>query len=152
MLRLAAIVPPDWERLEAMAERLKLSTVERKYLEDFASFPIIRDEWSGPQFDALLYQHGASGAETRLKLALSHSSLKAQGDVNELERVARLVALLDRVMSWIKPVLPVKGADLLRAGFVAGPEIGEKLAALEALWLESNFKLSQDELLAKLKH
>jgi poly(A) polymerase len=55
-------------------------------------------------------------------------------------------------MKWQKPVMPVKGADLLDAGFDAGPQIGEKLATLENLWVSSNFTLSKEELLAKLKH
>jgi len=55
-------------------------------------------------------------------------------------------------MKWQKPVMPIKGADLIEAGFDAGPQIGEKLATLEKQWVSSNFKLSKDELLAKLKH
>lgn len=152
MLRLAAIVPPDGERLMAMADRLKLSTVERAYLKAFADHPTIPDPISGPQFDAMLYAHGALGAEVNLKIMLASASAKAEGNAEELPRVARLNSLLAHAKTWRKPVMPVKGADLIDAGFEAGPEIGEKLAGLENLWVSSNFKLSKDELLAKLKH
>ena len=152
MLRLAAIVPPDEERLAAMAERLKLSTAERDYLRAFASYPKISDELSGSQFDEMLYRHGAAGAEVNLKIALAHASTKADHDSDALSRVGRLTALLDRTLKWEKPAMPVKGADLIASGFSAGPEIGEKLGTLENLWVSSNFKLTKDELLAKLKH
>ena len=152
MLRLATIVPPDSERLMAMADRLKLSAVERGYLKAFAEHPTIPDQISGPQFDAMLYANGVVGAGANLKIMLANTSAKAEGNTEELPRVARLGSLLDRVMKWQKPVMPVKGADLIEAGFDAGPQIGEKLATLEKQWVSSNFKLSKDELLAKLKH
>jgi len=152
MLRLAAIVPPDAERLMALADRLKLSTAERGYLKAFAEHPTIPDQISGPQFDAMLYMNGVVGAEANLKIMLANMSAKAEGKAEELPRVARLGALLDRAMKWRKPAMPVKGADLIEAGFDPGPQIGEKLATLEEQWVASNFKLSKDELLAKLKH
>jgi poly(A) polymerase len=152
MLRLAAIVPPDAERLMALADRLKLSTAERGYLKAFAEHPTIPDQISGPQFDAMLYMNGVVGAEANLKIMLANMSAKAEGKAEELPRVARLGALLDRAMKWRKPAMPVKGADLIEAGFDPGPLIGEKLATLEEQWVASNFKLSKDELLAKLKH
>jgi len=152
LLRLAAIVPPDSERLMAMADRLKLSTAERGYLKAFAEHPTIPDQISGPQFDAMLYANGVVGADANLKIMLANTSAKAEGNVEELPRVARLGSLLDRAVKWRKPVMPVKGADLIEAGFEAGPQVGEKLATLEKQWVSSNFKLSKDELLAKLKH
>ena len=152
MLRLAAIVPPDAERLAAMGERLRLSTAERDYLSAFADYPTISDQISGAQFDAMLYANGVEGAQANLRIALGNASAKAEANADELPRVARLVALLDRATEWRKPVMPIKGADLIKAGFEAGPEIGEKLALLEDLWVASNFRLAKDELLAKLRH
>ena len=150
MLRLAAIVPPDAERLAATADRLKLSTMERDYLNAFASYPKISDELSGSQFDEMLYRNGASGAEAGLKIALAHALPRAEHDPAALARVGRLASLLDRTLKWEKPVMPVKGADLIASGLNAGPVIGEKLGRLEDLWVSSNFKLTKDELLAKL--
>ncbi len=46
------------------------------------------------------------------------------------------------------PTMPVNGKDLLASGIKAGPEVGKTLARLEALWIESGFSLSKDELLA----
>lgn len=48
------------------------------------------------------------------------------------------------------PMMPVTGKDMLASGIKAGPEVGKTLARLEALWIESGFSLSKDELLAQL--
>ena len=75
----------------------------------------------------------------------------AAGDApDDLSRVARLSVLFERASSWTRPVMPVKGADLVASGVPAGPEIGEKLAKLEDAWLSSNFRLTREELLATL--
>ena len=148
LLRLSAIIPVDVERIEAMAVRLRLSTSEREVLVNYAACPAIGDEMSGAQLDLLLYRHGNGGAIGRLKMALA----KEAAGYDDLAKIGRLTTLLDRARIWTKPVMPVKGADLLAAGFTAGPEIGEKLAVLEERWVASNFKLEKDALLAGLKH
>jgi poly(A) polymerase len=146
LLRLSVIIPTDVERVEAMATRLKLSTAEREALIDYASCPAISDEMSGTQLDQMLYRHGNGGAVGKLKMALA----KEVAGYDDLTKIGRLTTLLDRARSWTKPAMPVKGADLLARGMSAGPEIGEKLAGLEAAWAASNFRLTKDELLATL--
>lgn len=150
MLRLSVIIPPDVERIEALATRLKLSGADRAALVAFAACPVIGDETSGAQLDLLLYrQTSTAGAIGRLKMALAKAI--AGGDTpDDLSRVARLSVLLERASSWTRPVMPVKGADLVASGLPAGPQVGEALARLEDAWLSSNFRLSREELLATL--
>lgn len=150
MLRLSAIIPDDVERIEAMATRLRLSTAERATLTEYAACPQIGDGMSGAQLDQLLYRHGNGGAIGRLKMALAKASAGADDDVAALAPIGRLRTLLDRAESWTRPVMPVRGADLIASGVPAGPDVGEKLSKLEDAWLSSNFKLTKDELLATL--
>ena len=150
LLRLSAIVPPDSARIEAMATRLRLSTVERARLVDFAEAPAIADDLSGPAFDRLLYQHGPDGILGRIEMALAKALAETEGEADDLARMARLGSLMDRARAWKRPAMPVRGTDLMAAGIPAGPQIGEKLAALEAAWVSSNFRLGKDELLATL--
>ncbi len=49
--------------------------------------------------------------------------------------------------SFIIPTMPVKGRDLINIGFIAGPEIGTKLKRLEGIWIDSDFKLTREELI-----
>jgi poly(A) polymerase len=46
--------------------------------------------------------------------------------------------------------LPVSGQDLIARGMSPGPDIGNKLEALERDWVESGFLLSRDALLTKV--
>lgn len=150
LLRLSAIIPPDGERIEAMATRLRLSLAEKATLVEFATCPPIGEAISDAQFDQLLYRHGNGGATSRLKLALAKAASLAAHDPDELARIGRLGALLEHARSWTRPVMPVRGADLIAVGVPAGPEVGLKLSRLEDAWLSSNFRLTKDELLAAL--
>jgi tRNA nucleotidyltransferase/poly(A) polymerase len=48
------------------------------------------------------------------------------------------------------PVLPVDGADALRAGVPAGPAVGAALHAVRAWWLDSEGRAGREECLARL--
>ncbi|UJW87027.1 CCA tRNA nucleotidyltransferase [Devosia sp. SL43] len=46
------------------------------------------------------------------------------------------------------PELPVSGHDLTGLGLAPGPALGQQLARLEEAWIESDFTLARDDLLA----
>lgn len=48
------------------------------------------------------------------------------------------------------PSFPLRGKDLLEAGFEPGPSVGEALAAARAEWKASDFKATREDLLASL--
>jgi poly(A) polymerase len=68
-----------------------------------------------------------------------------------MARSARLFALLKRAEAFVRPVLPIKGADVLAAGIPAGPKVGELLGKLEDGWIASQFNLSREDLLARIE-
>ncbi|WP_112436409.1 CCA tRNA nucleotidyltransferase [Rhizobium sp.] len=150
LLRLAAIVPPDAKRLEAMAARLKLANAEAAVFKAWANAAPINDEMSMAAFDRLLYRNGAEGITTRLKLALAVARGKAEGDMAEMARSARLNKLFDHAAAWVKPSFPVNGGDVMAAGIPSGRQVGETLAALEQQWVEENFASDRAILLARL--
>ncbi len=152
LLRLAAIVPPDAKRLEAMAARLKLANAEAAVFKAWANAAPINDEMSVAAFDRLLYRNGAEGLITRLKLALAVARGKAEGDMAEMARSARLNKLLDHANAWVKPSFPVNGGDVMAVGIAAGRKVGETLAALEHQWVEENFASDRATLLARLSN
>ncbi|PST19399.1 CCA tRNA nucleotidyltransferase [Rhizobium sp. JAB6] len=151
LLRLAAIVPPDVARLAELAERLRLSKAEGAYLQAWASAPTVKDDISEAGLDRLLYRHDPTGIAVRLKLTLAAARSKAEGDFEEMARVARLGKLLERAANWKKPAFPLNGADALAAGVNAGPRVGELLGKLEQEWLDGNFAMNRASLLARLK-
>jgi tRNA nucleotidyltransferase/poly(A) polymerase len=58
---------------------------------------------------------------------------------------------LDYLSKFERPRLPIKGKTLLGLGIPAGPKIGEVLDVLEEAWIDSQFSLDHDALLAKAK-
>ncbi|CCM76593.1 CCA tRNA nucleotidyltransferase [Rhizobium mesoamericanum] len=150
LLRLAAIVPPDAHRLEKMATRLKLANAEAAWFKAWAEAPVINDELSSAAFARLLYRHGTVGIQARLKLALATARGKAEGDMQEMARSARLSRLLGLAQDWKKPQFPINGGDVLDAGMPAGKQVGETLAALEEFWVEEAFTPDRAALLARL--
>jgi hypothetical protein len=49
------------------------------------------------------------------------------------------------------PPFPITGNDLLSAGFEPGPTLGDRLNALERIWIDSAFQLDREQLLDRAK-
>lgn len=151
MLRLAAIVPPDKDRLAALATRLRLSKAEAGYLAHWASAPVIDPDMKETALDRLLYRQGVEGVRTRLKLALASARADVSAGDAAMPKVARLSTLLTRAEKFKKPGFPLSGADVMAAGVEAGPKVGEVLKNLEEKWIDVNFSLDRAALTARLK-
>ncbi|MBP1883505.1 CCA tRNA nucleotidyltransferase [Sinorhizobium mexicanum] len=149
--RLAAIVPPDAERLQAMAVRLRLSKAEAAYFARFASAPVVPATLADAALDRQLYRAGAEGITTRLRLALASSRRLSENDPSLLGETAAFQGLLSRAEKWQRPVFPLTGADVLKAGVAAGPKVGEALSELENFWIERNFTPTRAALAARLE-
>ncbi|TWD54347.1 poly(A) polymerase [Agrobacterium vitis] len=150
LLRLAAMVPNDAERMKALSARLKLSKVEAQFLQDFVSAPKIADSTSELALDRLLYTHGKAGIIAQLRLSLANARSKAEGDTEAMAQSGRFSRLLQRAENFEKPVFPLNGADVIAKGIAAGPEVGDLLSQMEAMWVQANFTLSRDTLLSRL--
>lgn len=151
LLRLAAIIPPDGERLEAMAKRLRLSRAEAGHLAAWAGAPPLAATIADTAFDRMLYRHGPEGLDVSLRLALASARQKSEHDAALMPETARLQRLLTRTGKWQRPAFPLSGADVLAAGVDAGPRVGEILAALENQWVEGNFNSDRATLIARLQ-
>ncbi|MDI7860858.1 CCA tRNA nucleotidyltransferase [Rhizobiaceae bacterium n13] len=151
MLRLAAVIPPDEGRIDALAGRLRLSNAEAGILRDWARSPAVSEATVDAAFDRMLYRHGAGGLSMRLKHAVASSRARqAEGDAEAMVRTGRLTALLKRALDWKKPQFPLGGADIIAAGIASGPRVGELLEQLEQQWVDVNFSLDRASLLARL--
>ncbi|WP_137136109.1 CCA tRNA nucleotidyltransferase [Rhizobium sp. FKY42] len=150
MLRLAAIIPPDSERIRVMAGRLRFSRAEADSLQSFAAAPSITPDMAGAALDRALYQNGGTGIIMRLRLALASARAKAVDDNAEMLKAAKLDALLKRAIAFVKPHFPISGADLVELGLKPGPEFGKVLGQLEAEWVERNFIDDRAALTARL--
>jgi poly(A) polymerase len=151
LLRLAAVVPPDVERLETMAVRLRLSKAEGAFLARFAEAPAIAATLADTALDRELYRQGSEGIIGRLKLSLALARRKSETDPAFLAETAAFQRLLARAEKWQRPVFPLNGADVLKAGVPAGPRVGELLTELENFWIDRNFNVDRATLVARLE-
>lgn len=118
----------------SIAERLRLSNKQAERLGFLMAPPVkLSTDITRPALRQLLHDHGA---ERIADLAL-------QQGAPELPR---------RIDEAMPPPFPLKGSDALALGMRPGPEVGEKLRALEEAWRADDFAASRDELLTKLKH
>ncbi|WP_234186175.1 CCA tRNA nucleotidyltransferase [Shinella sp. NM-101] len=150
MLRLAAMVPADRERLKTLAGRLRLSKAEAATLDYWAAAPEIAPKLAETAFDRLLYRSGPQGLTMRLKLALAAARARGLGDAEALAFSGLCQRLLVRAEKWRKPSFPLTGADVLAAGVPAGPTVGAALSAIEDEWVAGNFHEDRARLLARL--
>ena len=100
-----------------------------------------------------------------LERACQHSHLETEKDIRRslyiygkpatlAAAIVRSNTIYDTVSQvshdWPIPEFPLKGRDLIALGATAGPELGETLTRLEENWIESDFSLTKDQLLATL--
>jgi tRNA nucleotidyltransferase/poly(A) polymerase len=149
LLRLAAIVPPDAERMGQLALRLRLSKAEAARLADWSLAEPIPATASDGELERALYHGRPTGIADRLRLAVVSARGRAVTDIEALVEAGAYVRLLRQAESWSRPSLPVGGNDLKRLGAKDGPMLGALLRDLEAAWVDSRFTLGRDALLAR---
>ncbi len=148
MLRLEAIVPPDEVRMQELARRLKMSFAERDRLVGWAMTPAPDAEASEKALARALYVGAAQGIFDRLRLALVGARARAAQEPQALPQAAGLLRQVRFLEGWSMPEFPLKGRDLGDIGVKAGPAMGKLLKDLETRWIESDFALDRDALLA----
>lgn len=111
--RLAALLPADPVVAEHVAARLRLSGAQKKRL---ASAAVRTDPPIAPQ--ALAYRIGRDEAIDRLLLTSSEPS---------------------DLISWEKPIFPLKGGQIVARGVAAGPQVARILQTVESRWIAEGF-------------
>jgi poly(A) polymerase len=126
-----------------LQQRFKLSNAEAARIQDVLEAPELSPDLTPVEQRRLLHQLGAN--TWRDAVALSFARSKA----TPADRKWRALAKLPE--KFTPPVLPVNGADLIKAGLAPGPALGEKLRALEDWWIASDFKPTRADLLTRLE-
>jgi poly(A) polymerase len=135
--RLAALLPTG--TATDIAERLRLSAIERERLID------LNGRLAPPPLDADLRTQRR--ARYRLGPERWRDLVLLQGAANGGVDAA---ALVEQAASWPIPALPVTGADARTLGIPEGKQIGALLQAIEAWWIDGDFRPDRAECLAKL--
>jgi poly(A) polymerase len=142
MVRFLSLFWKDADAVHEAANRLKMSNEERHRLNWAAKdITVIEPGMNGRTMRRILYAIGPSVFRDRVVLEWAQ-----RPDVSEMWKT-----LYDAAGAWERPVMPVTGDDMLALGVREGPAIGDALRRLEADWIDSDFKLKREQLLAKLK-
>ncbi|MEO1702536.1 MAG: CCA tRNA nucleotidyltransferase [Pseudomonadota bacterium] len=138
--RLEAIIPPRDDIVDGLSSRLKVPNLVRHRLKAWAEGTNRFSMETPKSVRAALYrrrkQRSAVIDQLKLKTVLAKEN---RGIFPEL------LAIAD---GFEVPELPVKGQDLLNAGFEAGASLGDTLKRIEDAWVESDFTLDREALLA----
>lgn len=150
LLRLESMVPPDAARVSEMGKRLKMSNAERARLEAWARQDVVKSELSEYALKKLLYRSSKQAVLDRVMLGYAAARGEAAMNDEAMIKAGAFSRLLETAQNYEAPLFPVTGADLLTMGIEKGPKLGKILKELEAIWIESNFSLDKEELLAKI--
>ena len=142
--RLSTLVELDASGVRELATRLRLSNAERDRLNEMQTNDLkIVSYLSIREVRRALYK---VGPETFKDLVLLHWA----DDPKETNGV-QWRALLAMADSWVRPVLPLTGQDVMKAGVPEGPAIGDVLKEVEEWWIDSDFTEDEFSIVERLK-
>jgi poly(A) polymerase len=148
--RLGALLDTDRAGAEAVAERLKLSTVQTKRLIAIAAPRVaITHDMEARAVRRALRRIGAD--EFRDLVLVAWAGRRATTGKPDPAESRAWVALLDAARAWRPVELPVKGQDLIDMGVPHGPAIGRLLAMVDRWWEENDYQPDRAACLAKLR-
>ena len=140
--RLFIIYQPDVALAENLALRLRLSKKEKQLFVDLTTHDICLDNFTDDKSLArLVYQRGKEFCKEKFLLLLSEK----QSKIPEFSRI------MNKIETFDFAEFPVKGRDIMEQGIDDPRNISSILKELEAAWIESNFTLTKEQLLA-LRH
>jgi poly(A) polymerase len=142
MLRFLALFWKDAKAVVAASDDLKMSNEEAHRLKwTVQSDAPIHAGMTPASIRGALYKTGEAVFSDRVLLQWAQDPASA----------ASWRQIHEAAAGWQRPVFPITGDDLLTRGIPEGPPIGAGLRKLETYWIDSDFTLSRDDLLAKVK-
>ena len=139
--RLFILYTPDEKLADSFASRLKFSRKQKDLFISWAKYNYELSDFTNSKCLAkMLYEHNREFCRHKFILTCAIQGEKPEEFHNILQQIENL------------PILefPIKGRDLINAGIDDNRKIGHILDMLEHLWIESNFTMSKDDLLAQV--
>lgn len=142
MRRLFVMYDPDEKLAENLSARLKFSKKQREMFIRWAVRNPELSEFVDPKgLRKLLYTYGKEFCFNKLLLICALNK-------HEPENFDEIVKSIN---NWQIPEFSIKGKHILELGIEDNRKIGAILGKLEEMWIESDFKLSEKELLVLAK-
>lgn len=136
--RLFAFAGLDKDSVKAMQTYLLFPKVFLKDIQAMEGILALPDLSNEHAVKVAIYKYGRSMSAQALMIELAN------------DRVMNGYApqALKIIQNWDVPDFPLGGDDLIKAGYKPGPDLGQKLSALEERWIESGFTEKRESLLA----
>ena len=156
MLALAILLPED--QTLRLAQGWKLSRKEQLSLKRFGS-PLslsqmqrLTGEYWQEEVWRFCHRQGWSGEQVAGTLIVNWLRQNPkQNKMPDLEGATITSDHLERIRGYDVPILPVTGDDIRSFGIDDGKTIGQILAEIEEVWLDSHFSADRDRLLEAIK-
>ena len=143
LTRIAAALP-DVAQARVLAQRLKASNEERERLvAAMGDEPRLVSFMSMREVRRALYRLGAQAFIDRAKLAWA--------ETGESKSAPQWLALLNMAQTWVRPVMPLTGEEVMAAGVPIGPKIGRVLREVEDWWIDADFTDDKLSIVERLK-
>lgn len=137
MTRIAALLYNE-EQVYEVNKRLKVSNDELKTCLFIVTY---RDQQEGKDL-VQHYKHMVARKSGKEKRVIDQ--------VLELLKYKGYKDLMKEFKDWTPPKYPITGQDLIDKNIKRGPVFSKTLDALRVVWIDSDFKLSREELLDKI--
>ncbi|WP_244668479.1 CCA tRNA nucleotidyltransferase [Candidatus Liberibacter africanus] len=148
LLRFAVLLSlRDNDAILYVVNKLKLSRDIKYFLTSFISFNVHKETLSIQEVKKNFYLYGEKVIIAKLKffLAINYKSISHKD-------TSFILQVLSDIISWKKPLFPLRGDDVLQYGIPSGREVGDLLFHCKQEWINSSFQLSQKDLLHFLQN
>lgn len=120
--------------VDKLVDCFVLSSNQIKFLRAISDV-IIQDVPTPQNLRAAVYTHGLAPVIQRVLINMAAAQITTPPDFTDIQK-------------WVVPAMPVTGGDLIALGYTPGVAMGDLLRVMERAWVESDFTLSRDALLA----
>jgi poly(A) polymerase len=143
LLRLGSLLTDEADAID-VARRWRLSNDDRVRLTGMTGAPVkIVSYMSIREVRRALYRFGVERFKDLARLRWAEDTKASNG--------VQWRALLAMADGWVRPVLPLKGSDVMAAGIPHGPLVGRVLGEVEEWWIDSDFTDDLFSLAERLK-
>ena len=142
IVKLFILYRPDVALAENLAIRLKLNRKEKQLLIQLAKENVSIEDILNPlTLNKIIYNFEPDYAKAKLlTLVAANRSFP--------DNIWSIYSSIDTLPTH---VFPIKGKDIIDAGFNDSQKLGEILKDLEQKWIDSNFSMSKENLLSELE-
>lgn len=140
--RLFALYLPNAAQAENMAQSLRFTKKQKETFISWAKIELSEDNILSPSARLkTIYRYGKQFCIDKLLLTVAIYNIQAP----------QLGNVLKEIENAIMPIFPIRGRDIVNRGIKDNRHIGKIIDNLEQRWIDSDFKLNRDELLALIE-